>query len=628
MFFARVVMSDSRNSAAASKKVRKNRNSKRVARTLCAISTSVIAGDALANSGIQLPLSQYQAGQEHTTSVTNGGFEADGKAVTTPAGWTNTVGNMVVNPVFNPPTLNPSAVGSFSAQTSGTTASQYDQTVTGLQAGKNYILSAYVWNRGPYDPSEINGDLATVKMVDPNNSFNNVSMILEGNGTDHASGASGRFMYLLFNQADTATWSGVNVEIISEAGTFAGTRTDPWAQYDNIAITPAETFVAQKWLNSLGGSWSTDGNWLGNVNPNKQTSPFVTSNHAVASFTNGITSNQTVTVDQPRTVGIINFDNPTASYTIGGTNAITFDVTLSGQLTQGVPEIAVVSGSHEISAPIILARNLILDTAPSSTLTLSGDMSSVGFTIFKRNGGTARLKNLRSAGLDISGGGTVQMIPNGTATGVSSIDMITLPLAGKLDLTNNKLVTNTAVGTLSGSAYTGITGQIQTGRNGNATPLWDGATGIITSQTTATTSNLTSIGVATAQQAKSLATATDTAVWAGQTVTGSQTLVMYTYGGDANLDGKINVDDYGRIDLNIPLGTSGWFNGDFNYDGKINVDDYGIIDFNVGIQGTPFFAAGGTSGVGVQAVPEPATLGFAALILGGWAGCRRRQLRR
>jgi hypothetical protein len=29
----------------------------------------------------------------------------------------------------------------------------------------------------------------------------------------------------------------------------------------------------------------------------------------------------------------------------------------------------------------------------------------------------------------------------------------------------------------------------------------------------------------------------------------------------------------------------GWFNGDFNYDGKINIDDYGIIDVNVGIQG-------------------------------------------
>src|SRR5204863_3802754 len=98
---------------------------------------------------------------------------------------------------------------------------------------------------------------------------------------------------------------------------------------------------------------------------------------------------------------------------------------------------------------------------------------------------------------------------------------------------------------------------------------------------------LTKLGIASAAQVKSIAS-TATALWAGQTVTGSDALVMYTYAGDANLDGKINVDDYGRIDFNVSLGTKGWFNGDFNDDGKINVDDYGIIDFNIGIQGPPF----------------------------------------
>ena len=48
-----------------------------------------------------------------------------------------------------------------------------------------------------------------------------------------------------------------------------------------------------------------------------------------------------------------------------------------------------------------------------------------------------------------------------------------------------------------------------------------------------------------------LATATDTAVWSGHTVTGSDALVMYTYGGDATLDGQINIDDYGIIDVSV-----------------------------------------------------------------------------
>src|SRR5205823_3021278 len=143
-------------------------------------------------------------------------------------------------------------------------------------------------------------------------------------------------------------------------------------------------------------------------------------------------------------------------------------------------------------------------------------------------------------------------------------------------------------------------------RNGGA---WNGTQGVTTSLPNG---NLYAIGIASGQQVKGLANPSDTAVWAGQTVSGSDALVMYTYGGDANLDGKINVDDYGRIDSSAPLGIAGWYNGDFNYDGKINVDDYGIIDFNVGIQGAPFPTGSGIGGgaglSGLTAVPEPATI--------------------
>ena len=120
-----------------------------------------------------------------------------------------------------------------------------------------------------------------------------------------------------------------------------------------------------------------------------------------------------------------------------------------------------------------------------------------------------------------------------------------------------------------------------------------------------------------------------TSASANLTIT-TDALVMYTYGGDANLDGKINVDDYGKIDFNVGLGVAGWANGDFNYDGKINVDDYGIIDFNVGIQGAPFPTAPlATPGVaepsGVTAVPEPASLGLLAAGAVGLLPRRRRR---
>ena len=101
--------------------------------------------------------------------------------------------------------------------------------------------------------------------------------------------------------------------------------------------------------------------------------------------------------------------------------------------------------------------------------------------------------------------------------------------------------------------------------------------------TSASTGSLTTLGFARASNVF----AGSGGVFAGHSVDATATLIKFTYAGDANLDGKINVDDYGRIDFNISLGSSGWYNGDFNYDGKINVDDYGIIDFNVGIQGAP-----------------------------------------
>jgi hypothetical protein len=71
-----------------------------------------------------------------------------------------------------------------------------------------------------------------------------------------------------------------------------------------------------------------------------------------------------------------------------------------------------------------------------------------------------------------------------------------------------------------------------------------------------------------------------TLLWAGQTISGADTLVMYTYGGDANLDGKLNIDDYVRIDQGIAAGLKGWANGDFNYDGLVNSLDFDSLSMN------------------------------------------------
>jgi hypothetical protein len=155
--------------------------------------------------------------------------------------------------------------------------------------------------------------------------------------------------------------------------------------------------------------------------------------------------------------------------------------------------------------------------------------------------------------------------------------------AGQLNLNDNDLIIDyssvSPVGTWTGATYSGVTGLVKSGRNNGA---WNGS-GIISSLAQA--ADRTTLAVAEAADVFNLA-AGATATFAGQSVDATSVIVKYTWGGDATMDGKINVDDYGRIDGNVAQSGSvfGWFVGDFNYDGKINVDDYGIIDGNINAQ--------------------------------------------
>jgi hypothetical protein len=204
--------------------------------------------------------------------------------------------------------------------------------------------------------------------------------------------------------------------------------------------------------------------------------------------------------------------------------------------------------------------------------------------------------------LTIPAGRTLTIAANGTTFATSRVSSVSIT-GGKLDLNDNDLI-------VTGMTRAAVEALVASGRH-NGDWLGNG----ITSTSAANNAGRTSLGVV---QASDLGAT----YFSGQTVSPSDVLVKYTYGGDANLDGKINVDDYGRIDSSVGLGLSGWFNGDFNYDGKINVDDYGIIDSNIGIQGGPLAAALAASPS--TAVPEPAGTGILLLIAGS-AGCLRRR---
>ena len=201
--------------------------------------------------------------------------------------------------------------------------------------------------------------------------------------------------------------------------------------------------------------------------------------------------------------------------------------------------------------------------------------------------------------LDVDNAGVARVAIETSGGGVLLVERLRITGSGQVDLLSHKLIVRALtadLGTWNGATYTGLTGLVASGRGGGA---WNGG-GIVTTMSDAIGPGaLTTLGVA-------MAGAVGKSSFGGVSVAADDVLVMYTYGGDANLDGKINVDDYGRIDGNVASSGSvfGWSNGDFNYDGKINIDDYGIIDGNINRQGVPFSAGEGVVN-SVAAVPEP-----------------------
>jgi Ca2+-binding RTX toxin-like protein len=199
-----------------------------------------------------------------------------------------------------------------------------------------------------------------------------------------------------------------------------------------------------------------------------------------------------------------------------------------------------------------------IGSAGADTVTFNGGSISAG-------GLTVTHTNVETRTFDGQGGGD-RLTINGGGVALAStqkLASLTINPGGVLDLVDHSLIVDytgaSPIGSFTGGSYTGITGLIQRGA-------------IISS---ADTTALTGIGIAEAS---------DVAVggnFAGLSVDATAVLVKFTFLGDANLDGRLDIDDYVRIDQGIAAGVTGWFNGDFNYDGKVNIDDYVIIDNNI-----------------------------------------------
>jgi autotransporter-associated beta strand protein len=345
----------------------------------------------------------------------------------------------------------------------------------------------------------------------------------------------------------------------------------------------------------------------------------ITVNAGMLSFQTGTSSmgdaTKSVTVASGATLGFYNTVAPmTKVATLNGGRMLAesgtgTQNTFSGPVTLGGP-----GGIFEAAGGAVLNVNgSVTGVGPltkngAGLVTLGGANTYTGST--NVNAGTLVLaKTFRaSSAVNVANGATMELASSSATPNnvVLKTPQLNVSAGGLLDVRDNKLiVTGGVVGTSNGTTYSGLSGAIQSG--------------LITTTMPDAAAGLTALGVASAADAGYAG-----GTFGGVSVGASDAIVMYTYAGDANLDGFISGDDYSAIDFNILVpGSFGWLNGDFNYDGGITGDDYSAIDFNLIAQGAPFpVSAAAVSGL--TAVPEPAA-GFAALVAGVAQLTRRRR---
>jgi hypothetical protein len=385
---------------------------------------------------------------------------------------------------------------------------------------------------------------------------------------------------------------------------------------DNITAVSPPPPAPPEWNVNGGGSWNDPNSWTTGIpNAPGATAKLLAKPEAPAN----------VTLDANITIGRLTFDN-TNAYTLspgaGGTLKLAGDT--------GPAEINVLSGSHTIAAPLVIATDtnlavssgatLNISQAPlaiaaGSTLTKSGpgllDVTSsiapeVGAT-FAAAAGSVSTANIRGAALVIHAGALVTIKPNGTSVGVSNLAALTFdgsPDAwqGRLDLTDNDLIIQSNSANRD-ALLAQLTNQIKSARNTGSTPgtMWQGQ-GITTSAAALNPKGITGLAVIANDNGQGAKLYT---LFDGQTVDETAILVKFTYNGDMDLNGKIDADDYFQIDRGFVGHLNGYRNGDLDYNGTIDADDYFLIDNAFANQSGALSA---TATQAVSSVPEPALL--------------------
>jgi fibronectin-binding autotransporter adhesin len=307
-----------------------------------------------------------------------------------------------------------------------------------------------------------------------------------------------------------------------------------------------------------------------------------------------LTGNHTYTGAATVSSGNLQLGRGSLGTSIGSTAGITNDATVVFNSTGAVSVSGGISGAGTV-------------------LHLGGGSSTVAGEISATNGvfvNAGSLTAARFAGgmLAVAGGARADVSTKGTpnsASGTSVVQNLSIATGGVLNLANNSAIVDyNDVGTLVDDTRQHLAG----GR-------------IISTSAT----GLVGLGYADNAALDSVKTG-----FGGQTVDATSLLIKFTYFGDTDLDGDVDVADLGKLATNWQQ-VNVWAGGDFDYNASVDVNDLGLLATNwqAGVGnplGPTLNEALASLGLPSAAVPEPAAMSLMG-VLSAWSLKRPRRRR-
>jgi hypothetical protein len=361
-----------------------------------------------------------------------------------------------------------------------------------------------------------------------------------------------------------------------------------------------------------GDRWDTASNWFGGMTPGTETAAVF---DAAAPHQPQLYQNE----------NIWRIDFRTSGWTIGGAHNVTLG-------PGGI--ISAATGKNTIQPSVAMTADSTWTVGAGGTVVASGGIDGAGYRLTKSGPGTLRAAGaMNLAGLALSAG----TFALESAAGPKTIATQALEIAesggtpqATLDLATGCMVVD-YTGDPAKSPIEQIKSWLASGWVDVDNP-WTGP-GITSTACQGTNADLYTL--AFVDQGRMYAetgelwygTASDGGeglfgtTFGGVAVDDTTILVKFTYAGDVNLDGRVNIDDMGIINAAYDTPGLEYSGGDILwFDGYVGIDEMGLVNGAYGNGVTSGDPLGGLAGL--TAAPEPATL---ALLAAGLAALARRR---